>query len=197
MVGQTLDEKRIDARGPQVGDVGASQVAGRAPCDAGLEDAMPLQRIGQCLAARRDRRVEYRPALFRHTLRTTCCCTRPATAPSRGCASTAATWTTDPLLKVCRVCHWASPEDYEHIALELVRRLDIVWQSGEVPDHERLAALAAQARRELPDFVKDVLRGATRRAQDSGEVDGMAGSGLGNPLARKMPMTVRNQYQRD
>ena len=83
-------------------------------------------------------------------------------------------WTTDHLLKVCRVCHRASPKDYEHIALELVRRLDIVWQGDEVPDHERLAA---QARRELPDFVKDVLRGArgaTRRAQDAGEAGGMA-----------------------
>lgn len=86
-------------------------------------------------------------------------------------------WTTDHLLKVCRVCHRASSKDYEHIALELVRRLDIVWQGDEVPDHERLTILAAQARRNLPDFVKDVLRGArgaTRRAQDAGEADGMA-----------------------
>lgn len=63
MAGQTLDEKRIDARGPQVGDAGAPQVVGRAPCDAGLA-AMPLQRIGQYLTARRDRRVEYRLALL-------------------------------------------------------------------------------------------------------------------------------------
>ena len=69
-------------------------------------------------------------------------------------------WTTDRLLDVCRVCYWASPEDYTHIALELIRRLDIVWQGEEIPDHEHLAALAAQAHRELPDFVKDVLKAA-------------------------------------
>ena len=57
MAGQTLDEERIDARGQQVGEAGAP--VGRAPCDAGL-DAMPLQCIGQHLAARRDQRVEYR-----------------------------------------------------------------------------------------------------------------------------------------
>ena len=78
-------------------------------------------------------------------------------------------WTTDHLLDVCRNCYWASPDDYTHIALELIRRLAIVWQGEEVPDHERLAA---QARRELPDFVKDVLKGATGRAQDSDETEG-------------------------
>ena len=74
-------------------------------------------------------------------------------------------WTTDHLLDVCRNCYWASPEDYEHIALELIRRLDVVWQGGEVPDHERLAARAAQAQRDLPDFVKDVLKAATQRRE--------------------------------
>ena len=73
-------------------------------------------------------------------------------------------WTTDHLLDVCRACYWASPDDYEHIALEPIRRVDIVWQGEEVPDHERLAALAAQAHRELPDFVKDVLRPRYRAA---------------------------------
>lgn len=81
-------------------------------------------------------------------------------------------WTTDHLLDVCRNCYWASPEDYEHIALELIRRLDIVWQSEEVSDHERLAALAAQAQRDLPDFVKDVLQGATGRVHDADETAG-------------------------
>lgn len=81
-------------------------------------------------------------------------------------------WTTDHLLDVCRNCYWASPEDYEHIALELIRRLDIVWQGEEVPDHECLAALAAQAQRDLPDFVKDVLKGTTDRAQDADGTEG-------------------------
>ena len=72
-------------------------------------------------------------------------------------------WTTDRLLEVCRNCYWASPDNYTHIALELIRRLDLVWQSEEVPDHERLAAWAAQAQRDLPDFVKEVLKAETQR----------------------------------
>ena len=74
-------------------------------------------------------------------------------------------WTTDRLLEVCRNCYWASPDHYTHIALELIRRLDLVWQGEEVPDHARLAAWAAQAQRELPDFVKEVLKAATPRRE--------------------------------
>lgn len=74
-------------------------------------------------------------------------------AGSRSC-ELCCNWTTDRLLDVCRVCDWASPEDYAHIVLELIQRWDTVWQGEEVPGHECLATLAAKPL--LSDCVTDV-----------------------------------------
>ena len=84
----------------------------------------------------------------------------PAIGRSRGRASTARIWTTDQLLKVCQSCYWAAPEHYAHVALRLVRRLDVVWSGDRVPEYERLVRLSQHARKKLPEFVKDVLRDA-------------------------------------
>ncbi len=62
--------------------------------------------------------------------------------------------------KVCRNCYWASPLDYVHVALRLVRRLDITWTESEVAQYECLKELASKVNVELPDFVKSVLRDA-------------------------------------
>ncbi len=67
-------------------------------------------------------------------------------------------WTTDHLKEVCGTCYWARPSDYAHIALRLMRRLDLVWTSEEITEHDSLVDLAQHAQKELPDFVKDVLR---------------------------------------
>ncbi|HZP83039.1 MAG TPA: HNH endonuclease [Chthonomonadaceae bacterium] len=64
--------------------------------------------------------------------------------------------TKDPDL--CRTCYWASPSDYKHIALKVMRRLDITWSEQEVAYYERLKTLAEAAQEEMPDYVKDVLR---------------------------------------
>ena len=57
----------------------------------------------------------------------------------------------------CRTCYWAYPDDYTHVAMREVRRLDITWAQDEVADYDRLQAEAG-GRSELPEFVKDVLR---------------------------------------
>lgn len=67
-------------------------------------------------------------------------------------------WTTDHLINVCQSCYWANPENYAHVALRLIRRLDITWSGDEVPEHDRLVKLSKHARKKLPDFVKEVLR---------------------------------------
>jgi hypothetical protein len=43
---------------------------------------------------------------------------------------------------ICRKCYWASPEAYEHIAMEPFRRTDVSWQGKDVEVHDRLKALA-------------------------------------------------------
>ena len=58
----------------------------------------------------------------------------------------------------CRSCYWAFPEQYSHVAMRDVRRLDIMWSGDEVKDYERLRDEAEGNAETLPGFVKNVLR---------------------------------------
>lgn len=68
-------------------------------------------------------------------------------------------WVTrDP--NVCATCYWASPSDYDHIALVPRRELRLVWLSSEVAEFDRANALAAQFGQDLPDWIKELIRQA-------------------------------------
>jgi 5-methylcytosine-specific restriction endonuclease McrA len=58
---------------------------------------------------------------------------------------------------VCGVCYWASPDQYDHIATEPIRRLDLVWRGDEASDFDLLAAVAERLGSPLPAYVKAVL----------------------------------------
>jgi len=59
---------------------------------------------------------------------------------------------------VCQSCYWASPLQYDHIALRTIRRLALVWEEGETTHYERLFRLAQHAQQPLPIFVKKALK---------------------------------------
>jgi hypothetical protein len=61
---------------------------------------------------------------------------------------------------ICQSCYWAYPEEYTHIAMRPIRRLDILWQGEEVVQFDALKHQAEQADETLPNFVKAVLRKA-------------------------------------
>lgn len=67
-------------------------------------------------------------------------------------------WISERLAEICRRCYWAHPEDYEHVALRQVRRLDIVWSEEEVAVFEQLRQQAQQRGTAMPEYVKAVLR---------------------------------------
>jgi len=66
---------------------------------------------------------------------------------------------------ICAQCYWAFPESYTHIALREMRRLDIVWEGDEVYDYNQIKQASEDAGKELPKFVKDVLRRALLRKE--------------------------------
>ena len=74
---------------------------------------------------------------------------------------------TDHMMDICQTCYWASPEQYTHIALRLIRRLDLTWVQDEARQYDRLVQLSRYARKSVPEFVKDVLR---RVLQEKGEI---------------------------
>lgn len=59
---------------------------------------------------------------------------------------------------VCRSCYWAFPEEYEHIAMQDIRRLDIIWTGDEASEYDRISGAASSVNQDLPKFVKEVLR---------------------------------------
>ncbi len=67
-------------------------------------------------------------------------------------------WKEDRSHEVCQTCYWAQSVNYQHVALRLIRRLDVTWTENEVRDYERLVDLADTEELELPDFVKKCLR---------------------------------------
>ena len=67
-------------------------------------------------------------------------------------------WTDEKDEDICRTCYWADPETYVHIALRLIRRLDITWTDAEITEYDRLVTLSKQAQEDLPEFVKSVIR---------------------------------------
>ena len=67
-------------------------------------------------------------------------------------------WTGIRAPELCKTCYWGDPTDYSHIALLVIRRLDLTWTEGEVSDYDRIVRSSEDAKEELPDFVKSVLQ---------------------------------------
>jgi len=41
-----------------------------------------------------------------------------------------------------------------------MRRVDLVWDAGEIDEHDRMSRLAMEAEERLADFIKRLLAGA-------------------------------------
>ena len=70
--------------------------------------------------------------------------------------------------QVCKTCYWAYPESYSHVATRQIRRLDILWNQDEIDDFEEARLRASEARLEMAQYVKELLR--TTRDDDHGAV---------------------------
>jgi hypothetical protein len=58
---------------------------------------------------------------------------------------------------ICLSCYWAYPENYTHIAMRQVRRIDMLWQGDEVEIYERLKQQATRLGKEITDLVKEII----------------------------------------
>lgn len=66
-------------------------------------------------------------------------------------------WLEEQVSEVCAACYWATPDDYKHLALRQVRRLEVVWTEAEVQTFDRLRTKAKAAHAEMPDYVKAIV----------------------------------------
>ncbi len=67
-------------------------------------------------------------------------------------------WIDTQNLDICRTCYWAFPEDYTHVAMSAIRRLDLSWQEEEVSDYDQLKKRSEDSNISLPDYVKGILK---------------------------------------
>ena len=63
---------------------------------------------------------------------------------------------------ICMTCYWGSPDNYTHLALKNVRRLDLQWDGDEIKYYEALKSIADKYKLELPDFIKQILADITK-----------------------------------
>lgn len=66
-------------------------------------------------------------------------------------------WQTDKDIKRCLKCYWGSPKNYDHIALQNIRRLELVWQGEDVHFFEMLKREADLGKIQLPEYIKTLL----------------------------------------
>lgn len=68
---------------------------------------------------------------------------------------------------ICLSCYWAYPENYTHIAMRQVRRIDLIWQGDEIKTYEKLKQQAVRLDQEIPQFVKGIIEREVMRDSDS------------------------------
>lgn len=59
--------------------------------------------------------------------------------------------------EICRKCYWAYPEEYEHIAMREIRRVDIMWSGNQVKVYERLRKKTMELQKDIPNFIKEII----------------------------------------
>ncbi len=65
-------------------------------------------------------------------------------------------WQSKKAKELCLSCYWAYLENYTHIAMRQVRRLDLMWQGDEIEKYERLKSDTQEVGMSIPNFVKDI-----------------------------------------
>lgn len=58
--------------------------------------------------------------------------------------------------KTCRSCYWAFPENYMHVAMQPIRRADIIWLGDETAAFDRLKSVADQRKISVTALIKEL-----------------------------------------
>ncbi len=66
-------------------------------------------------------------------------------------------WKNEKDKQVCYSCYWAYPENYTHIALKQIRRVDILWQGDEISVYEILKKESKRMDKEIQQIIKEII----------------------------------------
>ncbi|MBU1628355.1 helix-turn-helix domain-containing protein [bacterium] len=62
--------------------------------------------------------------------------------------------------EICSDCYWAFPENYNHIAMKQIRRVDILWQGQDIEQYEELKKQSLVLEKDIPQFIKEIVEKA-------------------------------------
>ncbi|MEH1937719.1 MAG: HNH endonuclease [Nostoc sp.] len=68
---------------------------------------------------------------------------------------------------ICLSCYWAYPESYTHVAMQQVRRIDLMWQGDNIEIYEKLKQQAVKLNKEIPEFIKEIIEREIRQSNNS------------------------------
>lgn len=66
--------------------------------------------------------------------------------------------------QMCLSCYWAYPDNYDHVAMRPIRRLDLIWQGEEVKKYKRMQDDARTAGVDIPQYVKSIIEKAIQKS---------------------------------
>lgn len=75
-------------------------------------------------------------------------------------------WLTEKSSEICLACYWGNPEDYSHIALREIRRLDLIWEDEDIKNYEKLKEIAKVKKYKVPNYVKKIIEKHLRNNSD-------------------------------
>ena len=68
---------------------------------------------------------------------------------------------------ICLSCYWAYPEDYEHIAMKQMRRIDLLWEGDDVATYEKLKREASRTDQEISALIKKIIEKEVGRNENN------------------------------
>ena len=59
-------------------------------------------------------------------------------------------------IEYCTTCYWANPDNYLHVAMQRMRRINITWVGDEVDQYERIEEESLHRNMTVQDYLKQI-----------------------------------------
>ncbi len=66
-------------------------------------------------------------------------------------------WQKGKVVSVCQTCYWAFPEKHTHVAMQDIRRMDLLWTGKEIKIYEKLKKKTVRSRQRMAAYVKNLI----------------------------------------
>lgn len=146
------------------------RIGGRVSFPKNLKETLAQQQGNRCAVCgthyetrylQIDHRIPYEiggdtdsPTQFEHYMLLCASCNRAKSWSCEHCQN----WVNNRTLEICATCYWASPTNYQHLAMQQEHRVTLVWRDLDSADYESLLQKAAHASQTIGDYLKHILK---------------------------------------